>query len=323
MFFEFGKNRAKYVGVVIGNRLTKIGKAAGCLHDCRDALEPHPGIDMLGCERRECAVDVRVVLNENEVPDFDTLSAVGVDQPPFRVACLGEVHVQFAAGAAWAGVAHHPEIVLFISVNNVHVRVESGLFEDGLPEIVRLLIQFAGVALARFVHRGEETLLWEFPDLGDQFPCPLDGFLLKIITKRPVAEHLEKGVVIGVHSHILEVVVFAPGTDAFLRVGGSARRVWAVLLPKKNWDKLIHPRVGEKEVWRVGHQARRRHNGVLFGLKKIEKGLSNLGTGHHRRPEWRQEEKPPMCMAASQTTGELNKLARWAVSPQGCLAKRE
>ena len=283
LFLELGKNRAEHIGVVVRDSLAKIGKAAGRLHDGRDALETHPGVDVLGRKRRKRAVDVRVVLDENKVPNLDALRTVGVDQPPFRIACLGEVHVQFAAGATRAGVAHHPEIVLLVAVDDVNIRVEPGLLENGLPEIVRLLIQFARVALARLVHRGVKALLRELPNPGDQFPCPLDGFLLEIISKRPVAEHLKEGVVIGVHPHILEVVVFAPGADAFLRVGGAARRIRAGLFTEKNRHELVHPCVGEKQVWRVRHQARGRHNRVLPGLKKIEKRLSNLRTGHYRR----------------------------------------
>ena len=48
-----------------------------------------------------------------------TSAAVGV-------AVGREVDVEFGARAARAGVAHHPEIVLLVAVDDVDLRVESG-----------------------------------------------------------------------------------------------------------------------------------------------------------------------------------------------------
>ena len=107
----------------------------------------------------------------------------------------------------------------------------------------------------------------------------MDGFLLEIIAKGPVAQHLEKRVVIGIHPHIFEVVVFAAGANTLLRVSGAPRRVRAVLFAEKDRHKLVHASVGEQQVWRIGHEAGRGHYGVLAGLKEIEKVLPDLSAG--------------------------------------------
>jgi len=48
-------------------------------------------------------------------------------------------------------------------------------------------------------------------------------FYLEIIPKGPGAQHLEEGVVVDILSHIIQVIVLAPSSDALLSVGGSAQ----------------------------------------------------------------------------------------------------
>ena len=103
--------------------------------------------------------------------------------------------------------------------------VESGLFKQGSPEIVSFLVELRWIALGRGINGGVEALGRAAPAIDDEFPTPLDGFFLEIVTERPVPEHLEEGVVVGVVADVLEVVVLAAGTDAFLGVCGARWRV--------------------------------------------------------------------------------------------------
>ena len=121
-----------------------------------------------------------------------------------------------------------------------------------------MLMRFR-IELRRFVRPGAidggvETFRRKSPTPNDQLPGPFDRFLLEIIAKAPVPEHLEKGVVIGVESDVVEIVVFASSPDAFLGVGGARRIPSGLLLAEKDRDELIHPRVGEKQVGRVGEK---------------------------------------------------------------------
>ena len=67
------------------------------------------------------------------------------------------------------------------------------------------------------------------------FPRHIDGFSLEIIAERPVSEHLEHCMVVGVESDLLEVVVLAADAKTFLRVGNErdneAASIWAKHLP--------------------------------------------------------------------------------------------
>src|SRR2546429_4580829 len=110
------------------------------------------------------------------------------------------------------------------------------------------MIELARLARSRFVNGRVKPLRWKFPALDDKFPRPLDRFLFEIVAKAPVAEHLEKGVMIGVEPDIFEVVVFAASANAFLRVRDARRIPRRLLLAEKNGHELVHARVGEKQI---------------------------------------------------------------------------
>lgn len=55
------------------------------------------------------------------------------------------------------------------------------------------------------------------------FVFQISLFYLEIIPKGPGAQHLEEGVVVDILSHIIQVIVLAPSSDALLSVGGSAQ----------------------------------------------------------------------------------------------------
>jgi len=58
-----------------------------------------------------------------------------------------EVEMDFRAGAARAGVAHHPEIVLFVAVDDVNGRVDAFLAEDFSPDVGGLLVEVRRITL--------------------------------------------------------------------------------------------------------------------------------------------------------------------------------
>ena len=91
-----------------------------------DALEAHAGIDVTLRQRREGAVRIGVELDENQIPNLDAARIVLVHQRAVGVAIRRKIDVQFRARSARAGVAHHPEIVLLVAVNDVDLRIEIG-----------------------------------------------------------------------------------------------------------------------------------------------------------------------------------------------------
>ena len=168
------------------------------------------------------------------------------------VAAADAVVVELGARAAGAGVAHLPEVVLHAALEDV-VRGQVAQ-----PQLARLLVgggaaAAVGVALAV---GGVEAVRGDLPHFGDEFPGPVDGFLLEIIAEGPVAEHLEERVVIGVQTHVFEVIVLAARADALLGVDGSLERGhrggWVGLRGARGWvrrpvntaSQLIEPAPG-------------------------------------------------------------------------------
>ena len=83
--------------------------------------------------------------------------------------------------------------------------------------------------------RDVKTVTWNRKLDGQKLPRPLTNFFLKaqarkclfinknlkIVAKRPIAEHLEERVMVAVFANIVKVVVLAAGAYALLRVHGA------------------------------------------------------------------------------------------------------
>ena len=54
--------------------------------------------------------------------------------------------------------------------------------------------------------------------------------------------------VVGVVTHILEIVVFPARANALLRVGGARRIVGSFFRAEEIRDELVHARVGEEQI---------------------------------------------------------------------------
>src|SRR6266851_7350392 len=129
--------------------------------------------------------------------------------------------MNFAAGAAGAGIAHGPEVFLQSGNGNDAFRRDV----LGEPELARVFVDAerrTGRDLRASENRDVELVFRNREPFGrsDQLPGVGDGFFLEVIAEGKVAEHLEKGVMALGEADIFEVVVLAAGADTFLR-GGS------------------------------------------------------------------------------------------------------
>ena len=296
---DLGEQRSEDVGVVVRGLGGEVGEVLRRRHDASDAFEAHAGIYMFGGERGEGAVGVGVELNENMVPDFDAAGAAGVHAfAAFDFVVGGEqVEMNFGAGSAGAGVAHLPEVVLAVAVDDVDGGIETLGLEELGPDGVGFVVEFGGVPGLGCVNGGVETFGGNAPDLRQQMPAPGERLFLKVVAEGPVAQHFEKGVVVGVVADVLEVVVFAAGADAFLGVGGAGVLGGAgagpfgdvgLFVTEEDGHELVHAGVGEEESGRVRQERGRRDDRVALGGEEIEEGLADLGGGHRRmvKGEW-------------------------------------
>ena len=250
--------REKDIGVVVRGL---------SLEHRRDSLEAHPGVHVLRGQLLEFRRTRPVVLDEDQVPDLHHARVAGVDERPAG-AIRRQVDVDLGARPAWARLAHLPEIVLLPEPEDVR-RLDVGF---GFPETLGLVVGFED--------RRVQPLLLQPPHVRQQLPCPGDGLGLVIVAERPVAEHLEERVVVGVPAHLLEVVVLPADPDAFLGVDGPAVRARAG--PQEYVLELVHPGVGEQERGiPVGDDRGARDDPVVMPRKEVQETLSDLGGGHH------------------------------------------
>ena len=76
-------------------------------------------------------------------------------------------------------------------------------------------------------------------------PCKLNGVALEIISKTKITQHFKERVMTRRVTHVFEVVVLTPSSDAPLTRCGPV--VISGLESQKRIFKLIHSRVSEQE----------------------------------------------------------------------------
>ena len=176
-----------------------------------DPLQPHAGVDRRLGQAGARAIGELLELHEHQVPDLDEPVAIlfgaAGRTAPDRVAMIVK---DFGAGAAGAGRAHHPEIVIRGDADDPVIGQAGNLF----PDIGGLVIGMVD-GDQQLVFRDAEFLCQQVPGKGN-------GLFLEVIAKAEIAQHLEKGVVAGGVADIVQVVVLAAGADAFLGGGGAA-----------------------------------------------------------------------------------------------------
>jgi hypothetical protein len=205
----FAIDAARHLSDDLDDRLEDVGVVVGglALQSHAEAFETHSGVDHLGRQRLKRTVGLAVVLHEDEVPDLDHLGIILIDQfgsgHLLAIFFAAEVDMDLRAGSARTRVAHFPEVIMFVAIDDMIFR--------------KIFLPFAGsfvVAVETFSRTTLEDRCIEMVGVelqgGDEiFPGKADGLFLEIVTERPVAEHLEHRVVIGVVADLFQIVVFA------------------------------------------------------------------------------------------------------------------
>ena len=232
-----------------------------------EALETHTGVDVFVGQRLERTVGLAVELHKHKVPNLNHQVvahiyhlATGLGSTLLLAA---EIEVNLATRAAGTGLTHLPEVVVLIAENDVI------LGQILFPEVKCLLVHRHAILGCTLKYGGIEPILGHTIDLGQEFPRPANCLFLEIVAERPVAEHLEHSVVVGIVAHLLEVVVFTRHAQALLGVGSAVKLLLGIA--EEDVLKLVHTCIGKHKGGVILHNHRsRRHNGVAFALEKFE-----------------------------------------------------
>ncbi len=235
------------------------------LHDGRDALEAHAGVDVAVRKLGQRPVLLAVVLREDEVPELEEAVAVVAARAAVLASAaelLALVEVDLGAGAARAGGAGRPEVVVGAEAGDVVVG-------DSLlvPELDGLVVVLEDGHVEALL--GQAQVI----GVGDEVVRPLDRVLLGVAAEGEVAEHLEEAEVRGV-ADVVDVVgaqALLAGARADLGHGALAL---VVLL------ELVHARVGEQQRRVVRDKRRGRVELAALLLEEAQEVLADLGSGH-------------------------------------------
>ena len=253
--------RAHQVGVVI---------VMLALQQRADPFQPHAGIDRLHVQRLHRAIFELLVLHEDDVPDLDEPVAILFRATrratPDVIAVIIE---NLGAGTTGPGRPHLPEIVGCGDADDP-VLGNADLF----PDLERLVI---GV-----VNRGIKPFGINIEIARDQFIGEGDRLFLEIVAKAEIPQHFKEGMVPRGIAHIVQIVMLAPGTHAFLRGGGAL--VVAGLDPGEQVLELHHAGIGEHQRRVIArHQRAGGHDLMAVARKIIEKGRADIVQRGHGR----------------------------------------
>ncbi len=240
------------------------------LEDRQDPLEPGARVDTRTRQGLGGAVGVAVVLHEHQVPDLDVALRAAVRRTSRLAVTIALVEVELRARAAWAGVAHLPEVVLAHALDAL----------GGHPDLVTPDLFGLVVAL---VH-GDPQQVAVYAELpGDQLPRKGDGVRLEVVAEAEVPEHLEEGAVPVGGADDFDV----EGAKALLHRGGPRPR--RGLVAHEEGLEGHHARDGEEHRRIVRDEAGRRDRDVApLGEEADERlaqvvGVARRGLGHDSR----------------------------------------
>ena len=141
--------------------------------------------------------------------------------------------MHLAAWAAWANIAHLPEVVLLAQAQDAVFIVARHL----VPDLVGFVVVL--------VDRDPELFLWQLQLIGEKIPAIFDRLFLEIIAEGEIPQHFKESMVARRFADGFQVVVLAAGAHTFLH--RRRTMVVAAFQPQENILELVHPSVRKKK----------------------------------------------------------------------------
>ena len=116
----------------------------------------------------------------------------------------------FRTWSAWSGITHLPEVVVLVAVDDMVCR------HMLQPELCSLVVASETFCLVAFEYSDIEIGRIELKHINKILPCHIDSAFLEVVAERPVAEHLEHGMVVCVVAYFLKVVMLSAYTQTLL-----------------------------------------------------------------------------------------------------------
>ena len=214
------------------------------------AFQTHAGVDVLFRQRLQVVRRVAdaVELREDQVPDLDRLRRAGWQVIDFTARTADAVGALRRGGGG-------PEVLPLVLARDPVGRQLDLVVPD--PERL-VVVEVDG--------DGQPRRIQSQPFLrGEEFPRPVNGFLLEVVAEREVAEHLEERVVIGRHTDVADVA-----RSQTLLAGGRLGELERPD-PQELVLELVHPGRSEQDgLVILGNEHIRRTTDATLGLKELQ-----------------------------------------------------
>ena len=228
----------EYVGIIV---------RVLALQHANQALKSHTGIDNIHAQLLERTVGLAVELHEHKVPNLDNLWIVLVYKLTTALTAGSlllrgtRVNVNLRARTARTCIAHLPEVIMLVSVDDM-------ILGNVLSPIFGCLVVAWNILLGRTLeHCYIEILRIQLEHINQILPSHIDSTLLEVVAETPVAQHLEHGVVVGVVTNLLQVVMLSANTQALLCIRSTT---WlGVTCAENNIFPLVHTCVRKHQRW--------------------------------------------------------------------------
>ena len=169
------------------------------LQDRRDTFQPHARVYRWLGQGVQNPTLVTVVLHEYQVPYLNVAIAIRVCATRRSTCNIRTVVIKnLGARPTWAGIRHLPKVIRSITCAMVVADTHNTLSRNAnlvRPNSVSLFILG--------IYRYPQPIRWQPIDFREQFPCVLDGTMLKVVPKAKIAQHLEERMMPRGVTHIL------------------------------------------------------------------------------------------------------------------------
>ena len=237
-----------------------------------DPFQPHAGVNRLHIKGPHRPIGELFILHEHVVPDLDKPVAIFIRRSRRATGDMVAVVIEnLGAGAAGAGRAHPPEIIIGRNPDNPVLGQTRHLFPD------------RGGLVIGMVNGNAQLVLVQGKIPGQQLPGKGDRLILEIIAKAEITQHFKEGMVPRGIADIVQIIMFAARPHAFLR----CRRplVIARLNAGKQVFELHHTGIGEHQRRVIArHEGGGGHNLVPVARKEIEIGRADVRQACHGGP---------------------------------------
>ena len=191
----------------------------------------------------ERSIGFSVVFHKNQIPNLNNVWMIFIDQ--FRTRDFSfffftaKIDMNLTRRPTRSLFTHFPKVVFFVTHQNT-------VFGNNiLPNRKSFSVHAGFIAFVTLKNSYIKNILVYFIHLSEQFPSPRDGFLFEIISKTPIAQHLEKRMMVCVITHLFQVIVFARNAQTFLGIGNSF--AWRLSISDKIFFKWCHSRVDKHQ----------------------------------------------------------------------------